>query len=85
MGRSFITSFAYLFFKPKYLTPIAKERLKALEEANALGSGYTIAMKDLEIRGAGNILGKEQSGSINKISLNLYCQILAEAVEKMRE
>ena len=84
VGRSYIKSFAYLFYKPKFLTPIAKERLRALEEANELGSGYKIAMKDLEIRGAGNILGKEQSGAINKIGLNLYCQLLAEAVEKLR-
>jgi transcription-repair coupling factor (superfamily II helicase) len=84
VGRSHIKSFAYLFYKPKFLTPIAKERLRALEEANELGSGYKIAMKDLELRGAGNILGREQSGSINKIGLNLYCQMLAEAVEKMR-
>jgi transcription-repair coupling factor (superfamily II helicase) len=73
-----------LLYKPKYATPIAKERLKALQEAHELGSGYKIAMKDLELRGAGNILGREQSGSINKIGLNLYCQILAEAVEKLR-
>ncbi len=84
VGRSDIKSVAYLFYKSKYLTPIAKERLKALQEANELGSGYKIAIKDLELRGAGNILGREQSGSINKIGLNLYCQMLAEAVEKMR-
>src|SRR3989344_4036446 len=72
VGRSFIQSFAYIFYKEKYLTPIANERLKALKEANELGSGYNIAIKDLELRGAGNILGKEQSGSINKIGLNFY-------------
>ncbi len=84
VGRGTIQSFAYLFYKPKFLTPVAKERLDALMEAKELGSGYKIAVRDLELRGAGNILGKEQSGSINKIGLNLYCQILAEAVEKMR-
>jgi transcription-repair coupling factor (superfamily II helicase) len=84
VGRGTVKSFAYLLYKPKYATPIAKERLKALQEAHELGSGYKIAMKDLELRGAGNILGREQSGSINKIGLNLYCQILAEAVEKLR-
>ncbi len=83
VGRSHIKSFAYLFY-PKNLTPVARERLKALDEAKELGAGYRIALKDMEIRGAGNILGKEQSGSINKIGLNLYCQMLAEAVEKMR-
>lgn len=84
VGRSHIKSFAYLFY-PKKLTALAKERLGALGQATELGAGYQVAIKDLEIRGAGNILGKEQSGSINKIGLNLYCQMLADAVEKMRE
>ncbi len=84
VGRSFTQGFAYLFYEDKNLTTLAKERLNALKEAEELGSGYRIAIKDLEIRGAGNILGKEQSGSINKIGLNLYCQVLSEAVEKMR-
>ncbi len=83
VGRSFVKSFAYLLY-PKKIPPLAKERLRALRELNELGSGYQIAMRDLELRGAGNILGKEQSGSINKIGLNLYCQMLAESVEKMR-
>jgi len=83
VGRSFIGGFAYLLY-PKQLTPVARERLNALEQATELGSGYKIAIKDLELRGAGNILGKEQSGSINRIGLNLYCQMLAEAVEKLR-
>ncbi len=83
VGRSFKKSYAYMFY-PKKMPPLAKERLKALEELNELGSGYQIAMRDLELRGAGNILGKEQSGNINKIGLNLYCQMLAESVEKMR-
>ncbi len=83
VGRSFNKGYAYLFY-PKHMTEIAKERLTALEQANELGAGYQIALRDMEIRGAGNILGREQSGSINKIGLNLYCQMLAEAVEKMR-
>jgi len=84
VGRSHIKSFAYLFY-PKKLTPIARERLNALGQAKELGAGYQIALRDMEIRGAGNILGREQSGSINKIGLNLYCQMLAESVEKMRQ
>ncbi|KKP32678.1 MAG: hypothetical protein A2312_02865 [Candidatus Staskawiczbacteria bacterium RIFOXYB2_FULL_32_9] len=84
VGRSYTQGFAYLFYEDKNLTPLAKDRLSALKEAEELGSGYKIAMRDLELRGAGNILGKEQSGSINKIGLNLYCQVLSEAVEKMR-
>ena len=84
VGRSHRESFAYFMFKPKSLTSLAKERLKALEDAKELGAGYKIAIKDLELRGAGNILGKEQSGAINKIGLNLYSQILSEAIEKMK-
>jgi len=83
IGRSYTQAFAY-FFYPKRLTKKAKIRLNALKEAEELGSGYKIALKDLEIRGAGNILGKEQSGNINRVGLNLYCQILAQAVEKIR-
>jgi len=62
----------------------ARMRLNALKEAEELGSGYKIALKDLEIRGAGNILGKEQSGNINQVGLNLYCQMLSEAIEKLK-
>jgi transcription-repair coupling factor (superfamily II helicase) len=83
IGRSNAQAFAY-FLYPQRLTPLAKERLKALKEAEELGSGYKIALKDLELRGAGNILGKEQSGNINKVGLNLYCQMLAEAIEKLK-
>jgi len=85
VGRSNINSFAYFLFNPKHMTPLVKERLRALEDAKELGAGYRIAIKDLEIRGAGNILGREQSGAINKIGLNLYSQILSEAVEKLRQ
>ena len=66
------------------MTDIARQRLQALGQAKELGAGYQIALRDMEIRGAGNILGREQSGSINKIGLNLYCQMLADAVEKTR-
>lgn len=62
----------------------AFERLEVLQEYAALGSGYEIALRDLEIRGAGNILGREQSGSINKVGLNLYYQMLAEAIEELK-
>jgi transcription-repair coupling factor (superfamily II helicase) len=83
IGRSNVQAFAY-FLYPQRLTPLAKERLKALREAEELGSGYKIALKDLEIRGAGNILGREQSGNINRVGLNLYCQMLSEAIEKIK-
>jgi transcription-repair coupling factor (superfamily II helicase) len=83
IGRSHIQAFAY-FLYPSRLSEKAKIRLDALKEAEELGSGYKIALKDLEIRGAGNILGKEQSGNINSVGLNLYCQILSEAIEKLK-
>ena len=83
VGRSSVEGFAYLFH-PNHMTELAQERLRAINQATELGAGYRIALKDLELRGAGNILGREQSGSINKIGLNLYCQMLSDAVEKMR-
>lgn len=83
IGRSHIKAFAY-FLYGSHLTDKAKLRLDALKEAEELGSGYKIALKDLEIRGAGNILGKEQSGNINRVGLNLYCQILSESIEKIK-
>lgn len=79
VGRSHIKAFAYFLYGSR-LSKKAKMRLAALKEAEELGSGYRLALKDLEIRGAGNILGKEQSGKINQVGLNLYCQILSEAI-----
>ena len=84
IGRGSHQAFAYFLYKPRHLTPKAAERLAALQEYAELGAGYQIAMRDLEIRGAGNILGREQSGAINKIGLNLYCQMLADAVEEIK-
>ena len=83
IGRSHIQASAF-FFYGSHLTEKAKMRLDALKEAEELGSGYKISLKDLEIRGAGNILGKEQSGNINKVGLNLYCQMLSESIEKIK-
>ncbi len=85
IGRSNIQAYAYFLYNSKNLTEIASQRLDALKEAEALGSGYQIALKDLEIRGAGNILGREQSGSINAVGLNLYVQMLNEAVEEIKK
>lgn len=84
IGRSDKTAYAYFLYNEKELKDKARERLEALEEATELGDGWKIAQKDLEIRGAGNILGREQSGNMNKVGLNLYCQILSEAVERLR-
>ena len=83
VGRSHIQSYAYFLYQGKNLVGKAKERLEALKKAEALGSGYEVALKDLEIRGAGNILGKEQSGNINQVGLNLYCHMLSETIEEI--
>ena len=84
IGRAHVQSFAW-FLHGSNLSDKAKLRLQALKEAGELGSGYKIALRDMEIRGAGNILGKEQSGNVNVVGLNLYCQMLSEAVEKLKE
>ncbi len=85
IGRGGEQAFAYFLYRPNKLTKRVGERLEALKEYAELGAGYQIALRDLEIRGAGNILGREQSGAINKVGLNLYCQILADAVESLRQ
>ncbi|MBU1102530.1 DEAD/DEAH box helicase [Patescibacteria group bacterium] len=85
IGRSHQQAYAYFLYNAKHLTDEASQRLQALKEAEALGSGYQIALRDLEIRGAGNILGREQSGPINAVGLNLYMQMLNEAVEEMKK
>lgn len=84
IGRGKVQAFAY-FFYPGELTENAKLRLEALEEFTELGSGYRVALRDLEIRGAGNILGREQSGNIYRVGLNLYLSMLAEAVEDLKQ
>jgi transcription-repair coupling factor (superfamily II helicase) len=85
IGRSPERGFSYFLYRPDRLTEKAAERLEALKDYAELGAGYQIALRDLEIRGAGNILGKEQSGAINKVGLNLYCQMLADVVENERQ
>ena len=85
IGRGYDQAYAYFLYKASHLTEKAWRRLEALKEFEELGGGYQIALRDMEIRGAGNILGREQSGAINRVGLNLYCQILAEAVEKARD
>ncbi|MCR4323132.1 MAG: helicase-related protein [Candidatus Azambacteria bacterium] len=84
IGRSDKKAYAYFFYSAQKLGDMARKRLEALEEARELGSGYFIAQRDLEIRGAGNILGKKQSGAVNQVGLNLYCQILNEAIERLQ-
>jgi transcription-repair coupling factor (superfamily II helicase) len=85
VGRGINQAYAYLFFdKRKRLTPQAYKRLRTILEATELGSGFSIAMRDLEIRGAGNLLGVRQSGHIAALGFDLYCQLLAEAVEELK-
>ncbi len=85
VGRGINQAYAYFFFnKGKQLTPQAYKRLRTIFEATELGSGFGIAMKDLEIRGAGNLLGVKQSGHIAALGFDLYCQLLAEAVEELK-
>lgn len=84
IGRSHKKAFAY-FFHPERMTDKAKERLRALQDFQQLGSGFKIAKRDLEIRGAGNIVGREQSGTLNQVGLNLYCQMLSQALEEISQ
>lgn len=81
VGRSDRIAYAYLMFEPnKLLKDESQKRLKALEEFTALGSGYKIAMRDLSIRGAGDILGAEQSGFIDSVGIELYTKLLEEVL-----
>ncbi|WP_445383304.1 transcription-repair coupling factor [Robiginitalea sp. IMCC43444] len=86
VGRSNKKAFCY-FITPPYdvMTPEARKRIQALEQFTELGSGFNIAMKDLEIRGAGDLLGGEQSGFINEIGFETYQKILAEAIEELKD
>lgn len=84
IGRGTVQATAYFFYHAKKLTGQAQKRLQALLEAKALGSGSQIALRDMEIRGVGNILGKEQHGRVAQIGLALYSRLLAQAVEELR-
>jgi len=85
VGRGTNRAYAYfLYARGKSLTSQAQRRLKTIFQATELGAGFRIAMKDLEIRGAGNILGAAQSGQIGAVGFDLYCRLLAEAVEELR-
>lgn len=85
VGRGINQAYSYFFFdEGKQLTPQAYKRLRTILEATELGSGFGIAMKDLEIRGAGNLLGVKQSGHIAALGFDLYCRLLAETVEELK-
>ncbi len=85
VGRWKHRAYCYLLLPAdRPVTPIASKRLKAIEEYSHLGAGFKIAMRDLEIRGAGNILGPEQSGHIATVGYEMYCQLLEEAVRQLK-
>jgi len=85
VGRGKNQAYAYFFFeRNKELTPQANRRLRTIFEANELGAGLEIALRDLEIRGTGSLLGTRQSGHIAAIGFELYCQILAEEVQRLK-
>lgn len=86
VGRFDRKAYAYLVVsKRAVLSAEARTRLEAMEEHTALGSGFKIAMEDLKLRGAGNLLGVEQSGHISAVGFDLYCRLLREAVTRIRE
>lgn len=85
VGRSNRTSYAFLMYRRnKMLKEVAEKRLHAIREFTEMGSGFKIAMRDLEIRGAGNLLGAEQSGHMESVGYDLYCKMLAEAVQEAK-
>lgn len=85
VGRSDIQAYAYcLYPEEKVLSETAKNRLQAIKEFSNLGSGYQIALRDMEIRGVGNLLGSEQHGHMISVGFDFYCQLLNEAVDKLR-
>ncbi len=85
VGRSNRVAYCYLMYrKDRMLSEVAEKRLEAIREFSELGSGFKIAMRDLEIRGAGNILGPEQHGNIAAVGFEMYCKLLEEAVKERR-
>ncbi|PTX55979.1 transcription-repair coupling factor [Litoreibacter ponti] len=85
VGRSKTRAYAYLTTKPRAkLTPVAEKRLRVLGSIDSLGAGFNIASQDLDIRGAGNVLGEEQSGNMREVGYELYQSMLEEAVAKIR-
>jgi transcription-repair coupling factor (superfamily II helicase) len=85
VGRAGIQAHAWLFYpNPNALTDTARQRLRALQEFTQLGSGYQLAMRDMEIRGVGNLLGAEQHGQMDTIGFDLYMEMLEEAIAEIR-
>jgi len=85
VGRYKRRAYAYMLVPPRAtLSPIARRRLKAIEDHSELGAGFRLALRDLEIRGAGNILGPEQSGHIAAVGYEMYCQLMQDALKRLR-
>jgi len=85
VGRSHRQAYAYMFTPdPRAMTPVARERLQAIAEHTELGAGFLLARQDMEIRGAGNLLGAEQSGKIEEVGLDMYMEMLSDAVSEAR-
>lgn len=85
VGRSSLNSYAYLFYpNDRALSELALKRLKTLGENTGLGAGFKVSMKDMEIRGAGNLLGREQSGQLASVGLDMYIRILDDAINRLR-
>ncbi len=85
VGRSNRTAYAFLMYRrDKVLHEVAEKRLQAIRDFTELGSGFKIAMQDLEIRGAGNLLGQRQSGHMNAVGYDMYCKLLNEAVKRKK-
>lgn len=85
VGRSNIQSYAYITYKPdKLLSEVADKRLKAIKEFTEFGSGFKIAMRDLEIRGAGSLLGEIQHGHMDQVGYDTYCKLLDQVVKEMQ-
>jgi transcription-repair coupling factor (superfamily II helicase) len=85
VGRAGIQAHAWLFYpKQSQLTDVARQRLRAIQEFAQLGSGYQLAVRDMEIRGVGNLLGAEQSGQMDAIGFDLYMEMLEEAIKEIR-
>ena len=86
VGRYKHRAYCYLLIDPhKHITPNAARRLRAIEEYSEIGAGFALSMRDLEIRGAGNLLGVQQSGHIAAVGYELYCQLLEKAVRRLKQ
>ena len=85
VGRSDRQAYAYITYKrDKLISEVADKRLRAIKEFTELGSGFKIAMRDLEIRGAGSLLGEMQHGHLDQVGYDTYCKLLNDVVTEMR-